>query len=163
LTGSGGWFIPGYSYNEDPANPEFQRAQMAILDTITASIRALPDVMDMNRGMYRLYEKYGKQDLESFREYFHNDVLVSLSLRGTPVGGQGINSRRVTYVSTTTEAPDETARGDWLELVASAGLAHGSALIRYLATGENEIRREASEFQGVVMRSAARKKPVVPK
>jgi hypothetical protein len=158
-----GWFIPGYNYNEDPQNPNFQKAQMAVLDTITKSIAALPDVMAMNRRMYALYSKYGKQDLESFREYFHNDVLVSLSLRGTPVGGQGINSRRVTWVSTTTEAPDETARGEWLERVASAGLAHGSALIRYLAAGQNEIQREANEFEGVVMRSAARKKPVIPR
>jgi hypothetical protein len=158
-----GWFIPGYNYNEDPQNPNFQKAQMAVLDTITKSIAALPDVMAMNRRMYTLYAKYGKQDLESFREYFHNDVLVSLSLRGTPVGGQGVNSRRVTWVSTTTEAPDETARGEWLERVASAGLAHGSALIRYLATGQNEIQREANEFEGVVMRSAARKKPVMPR
>ena len=158
-----GWFIPGYSFNEDPQNPDFQKAQMAVLDTITKSIAALPDLMAMNRRMYTLYSKYGKQDLETFREYFRNDVLVSLSLRGTPVGGQGINSRRVTWVSTTTEAPDETARGDWLQLVASAGLAHGSALIRYLATGQNEIRREANEFEGVVMRSAVRKKPVLPK
>jgi hypothetical protein len=157
-----GWFIPGYNYNEDPRNPDFQRAQMAVLDTITKSIAALPDVMAMNKRMYTLYAKYGKQDMESFREYFRNDVLVSLALRGTEVGGAGINSRRVTWVSTTTESPDETARGDWLELVASAGLAHGSSLIRYLATGKNEIRTEASEFEGVVMRSAARRKPVTP-
>jgi hypothetical protein len=38
--------------------------------------------------------------------------------------GTGVNSRRITWFSTTTEAPDETARGEWLELVASAGLAH---------------------------------------
>jgi hypothetical protein len=157
-----GWFIPGYGYNEDPRYPELQVAQMAILDSITMSIAALPDVMAMNARMYELYAKYGKQDIEAFREYFHNDVLVSLSLRGTPVTGTGVNSPRITYVSTTTEAPDETARGDWLELVASAGLAHGSALIRYLATGKNDVRRESNEYEGVVTRTVARKKPVVP-
>ena len=69
---------------------------------------------------------------------------------------------RVTYFSVTTEAPDETARGDWLQLVASAGLAHTSALVRYLATGVNDVRRDVAEYEGVVTRSVARKKPVMP-
>ena len=157
-----GWFIPGYSYTDDPRYPDYKRAQMAVLDSITASIRALPNVMDMNRRMYARYAKYGRQDIENFREYFHNDVLVYLALRGSELGPAGVNSRRITYVSATTEAPDETARGDWLQLVASAGLAHGAALIRYLATGQNRIEREAADYSGVIMRSVARRKPVIP-
>jgi hypothetical protein len=63
----------------------------------------------------------------------------------------------------TTEAPDETARGEWLELVARAGLAHTSALLRYLATGVNEIERQSSEYDSFITRSVARKKPVLPR
>ena len=66
------------------------------------------------------------------------------------------------YFATTTEAPDETARGEWLQLVATAGLAHSSALLRYLANGENRIERESSEYEGFVTRSVFRKKPVLP-
>jgi hypothetical protein len=69
----------------------------------------------------------------------------------------------VTYFSVTTEAPDETARGEWLKLVASAGVAHTSALIRYLAAGVNDVRRDVAEYDGVVTRSVARRKPVTPR
>jgi hypothetical protein len=158
-----GWFIPGYSWVDDARYPELKTAQFAVLDSIAQSITRSPDVNAMNRRMYARYQKYGKQEVDDFREYFHNGILVSLALRGNPVTAQGVNSPRVTYVSITTEAPDETARGDWLKLVATAGLAHSSALLRYLATGVNEIRRESNEYETFVTRSVFRKKPIMPK
>ena len=157
-----GWFIPGYSWVEDARYPELKKAQFAVLDTIARSITSLPEVEAMNKRMYARYQKYGKQDVENFREYFHNGALVYLALRGRDATGQGVNNPRITYVSTTTEAPDETARGPWLQLVAQAGLAHSSALLRYLATGVNEIQRETVEYDQFVNRWVARKKPVVP-
>jgi hypothetical protein len=158
-----GWFIPGFSWVDDPRAPEIRTAQFAILDSIAAAITREPAVEAMNRRMYARYAKYGKQDIENFREYFHNGILVYSALRGRETAGQGANSARITYFSVTTEAPDETARGDWLELVASAGLAHTSALLRYLASGEYEINRETTEFADFVVRTAARRKPVLPK
>jgi hypothetical protein len=158
-----GWFIPGYSWVEDARYPELKRAQFAVLDSIAASITRLPSVEAVNRRMYARYQKYGKQDVENFREYFHNGVLVSLALRGArEATGPGVNNPRINYVNITTEAPDETARGDWLEMVASAGLAHSTALLRYLAGGVNEVKRESAEYEGFVTRSVFRKKPVVP-
>ena len=74
----------------------------------------------------------------------------------------GQRTPRIMYFATTTEAPDETARGEWLQLVATAGLAHSSALLRYLASGENRIERDSSEHEGFVTRSVFRKKPVLP-
>ena len=127
----------------------------------------------MNRRFYARYAKYGRQDVDNFREYFRNGILVNQSLRGRPLSGGGgaaaaigaasAGSPRVTYFSVTTEAPDETARGDWLDLVATAGLAHSSALVRYMATGQNRIERENAEFEEFVTRSVFRKKPVIPK
>jgi hypothetical protein len=89
-------------------------------------------------------------------------MLVYMGIRPREATGQGINNPRITYFSTTTEAPDETARGEWLELVASAGLAHGEALVRYLAGGVNEVKRESAEYRDFVVRSVFRVKPVVP-
>jgi len=191
-----GWFVPGFNYVDDKRNPEFERAQFAILDSVAAAITGSPEVKAMNERLYARYQKYGKQDDENFREYFRNGILVYQSLRGRELGGGGagggpggggrggggaaapqvgggaaaadgggagaLNSPRVTYFSVTTESPDETARGKWLELVATAGLAHTSALLRYLATGVNDVRRDVTEYDGVVTRSVARKKPVVP-
>ena len=89
-------------------------------------------------------------------------MLISQALTGQEVSGDGPTNPRIMYFATTTEAPDETARGEWLELVATAGLAHSSALLRYLAHGENRIERESSEHEGFVTRSVFRKKPVLP-
>jgi hypothetical protein len=158
-----GWFIPGFSWVDDARYPNIRTAQFAILDSIAIAITSDAEIEAMNRRMYARYQKYGKQDVENFREYFHNGILVYSALRGRDATGQGVNNPRVTYFSLTTEAPDETARGEWLELVARAGLAHTSALLRYLATGVNEIERQSSEYDSFITRSVARKKPVLPR
>ena len=158
-----GWFIPGFRWVDDDKYPDIKTAQFAILDSIAVAITSEPEVEAMNRRMYARYRKYGKQDRENFREYFHNGILVNASLRGRKVTGSGLNNPRITYFSITTEAPDETARGDWLRLVATAGLAHSSALVRYLNDGENKIVRDSKEFRDYVTRNVYRKKPVTPK
>ena len=157
-----GWFIPGFNWVDDDEYEDITTAQFAILDSVAASITGEPAVEEMNQRLYARYRKYGAQDVENFREYFHNGMLVSLALTGQEVSGDGATNPRIMYFATTTEAPDETARGEWLQLVATAGLAHSSALLRYLATGENRIERESSEHEGFVTRSVFRKKPVLP-
>ena len=158
-----GWFIPGFRWVDDDDHEDIQTAQFAILDSVAAAITSEPSVDEMNQRLYARYRKYGAQDVDKFREYVHNGILVSMALTGSDVGEGGVQSPLITYFSTTTEAPDETARGDWLSLVASAGLAHSSALLRYLATGANRIERESSEYDGFVTRSVFRKKPVLPR
>ncbi|MFC1556822.1 M14 family metallopeptidase [candidate division KSB1 bacterium] len=157
-----GWFVPGFNWIEDSEFPDHKTAQFALLDAITGAVAGLPDVMDMNNRMYRLYRKYGIQDRENFREYFHNGILVNAGLRGRKLSGSGITSPKITYFSLTTEAPDEIARGDWLKLVSSAGLAHTTAVLKYLYEGVNTIEHQADEYQDRVTRSVSRKKPVVP-
>jgi hypothetical protein len=158
-----GWFVPGFGWVEDDENPEYTDAQFAMLDSIAASIRAEDDVAAMSDEMYARYRKYGTQDRDAFREYFRSGILVYLSLNPSSSIGQGVYSDRITYFSTTTEAPDETARGEWLDIVASAGLAHSTALLRYLANGEFDVEREAEAFDGVVTRKVYRVKPVLPR
>jgi len=158
-----GWFIPGFGWVEDEENPEYTDAQFAMLDSVAASIRAEADVAAMSDEMYARYRKYGAQDRDEFREYFRSGILAYLSLNPASSIGQGVYSDRITYFSTTTEAPDETARGEWLDLVASAGLAHSTALLRYLANGDFDVEREAEAFDGVVTRRVYRVKPVLPR
>ena len=115
-----------------------------------------------SREVIAILRRMGFEDRDQFREHFHKGILVNLSLRGGPSIGSGLYSDRITWFDTTTEAPDETARGDWLEMVATAGLAHSTALLRYLATGTFDVEREAEAFQGVVSRKVCRVKPVLP-
>ncbi len=157
-----GWFVPGFNYTEDSRYPELEKAQFAILDSVARSITSDNELDTMNKRLYARYRKYGQQDVENFREDFREGILVYRALRGRPATGTGTNSPRITYFSVTTEAPDETARGDWLKLVARAGLNHSSALIRYMASGVNRIERESTDFDGSVARKVFRKKPVLP-
>ena len=156
-----GWFIPGFTYVDDPDHPEIKEAQFAILDTLAASITSLPEVEAMSRRQYARYARYGRQDVEGFREGFHEGMLVYLSLRGREATGEGPQDPRILTFSATTEAPDETARGEWLELVAGAGLAHTSALIGYMAAGDPRVERTAETFQDLVTRTVSRQRPVL--
>ena len=157
-----GWFIPGFSWVEDEENPDYQTAQFAILDSMAAAMTGNPEVDAMNRRLYARYKKYGEQDRDGFTEYFHNGMVVSMRLRGTESIGTGLNSPRITYFSVTTEAPDETARGEWMDVMAQAGLAHTTSVLRYLANGEFEVEREAEAFDEAVIRKVFRVKPVLP-
>lgn len=156
------WFLPGFSWVDDEENPEYKTAQFAILDTMAAAMTSAEAVDAVNRRLYARYRKYGTQDREGFSEYFHNGMLVNMRLRGAESIGSGLYSPRITYFSTTTEAPDEPARGEWMQLMGEAGLTHTSAVLRYLATGEFEVEREVEAFRGVITRKAFRVKPVMP-
>ncbi len=157
-----GWFIPGFSWVEDEENPDYQKAQFAILDSMAAAVTGNPEVDDMNRRVYARYKKYGEQERDGFTEYFHKGMVVSQSLRGTESIGTGLNSPRITYFSVTTEAPDETARGAYMNLMGQVGLAHTTSTLRYLATGEFEVKRETEAFDEAVVRKIFRVKPVLP-
>jgi hypothetical protein len=156
------WFIPGFSWVDDEENPDYKTAQFAILDTMAAAMTSAGEVDAVNRRLYARYKKYGVQDREGFTEYFHNGMLVNMRLKGAESIGNGLYSSRITYFSATTEAPDEPARGDWMRLMGQAGLTHTSAVLRYLATGEFEVKREAEAFEGAVTRKVFRVKPVMP-
>jgi len=157
-----GWFMPGFRWIEDKKYPDHKTVSYAILDSIAAAVTSLPGVTAANRRLYKRYKKYGVQDRENFHEYFHNGVLVNASLKGSKMSGSGITSPKITYFSLTTEAPDETARGEWLRMVCRAGLAHTTAVLKYLAEGVNTVTRDAKEYQDVVTRSVSRKRPVLP-
>jgi hypothetical protein len=157
-----GWFIPGFSWVEDEENPEYQKAQFAILDSMAAAVTADEEVHSMNQRLYARYKKYGEQDRDGFTEYFHNGMVVNMRLRGSEGIGNGLNSPRITYFSITTEAPDETARGGWMDLMGRIGLAHTTSTLRYLANGEFEVECEAEAFDEAVIRKLYRVKPVLP-
>ena len=68
----------------------------------------------------------------------------------------------VTIWDGSTEAPDETARGDWLKLVATAGLQWDKAVLDYLVQGHHEIERKVEPFWQGVSITMARPRPPKP-
>lgn len=68
----------------------------------------------------------------------------------------------VTIWEGVTEAPDETARGDWLKLVATAGLQWDKAILQYLVNGNHFVERKAEPFWSGVTLSLNRPRPPKP-
>ena len=162
--GMRGWFMPGFSYLDDPRYPRHKAAAFEIRDLITEHINAVPEVRALNARAYARYRRYGfAHDNENFKLDFSDDVLIYTAIKGLRASARSRNfmsrNPRVTIWSGGTEAPDETAHGDWMELVATAGLQWDKAILKYLAEGNHVVERNASEFFGGVRRTLFRPRP----
>jgi hypothetical protein len=158
-----GWFVPGFDYLDDPRYPRHKAAAFAIRDYITRAINANPDVYAMNRRNYDRYHRYGGRfDQDVFQLPMVDEVMIHTAIKGSrpppPGSDRGFNPK-VTIWSGTTEAPDETAEGDWLKLVAAAGLAWDKAVLQYLLDQEHEVERKGSSFYRGVSWSLDRPRP----
>jgi hypothetical protein len=70
---------------------------------------------------------------------------------------------QVTFVSGGTEAPDETAQGEWLNLVTKPGFSYLMAHITYLRDGQYKVERLEEEGQrDAVSLTWLRVRPVMP-
>ena len=143
-----GWFMPGFGYIDDPAYPLHKDAAFKIRDYITAGINSNRDVFEMNQRNYDRYRRYGASfDPEVFRLPMTDSVLIEMPLKGSR-GPAGAYNPRITIWSGITEAPDETAYGPWMELVAKAGLSWDQAILDYLHDGDHKVNRSGSAFRG---------------
>jgi hypothetical protein len=70
---------------------------------------------------------------------------------------------QVTFISGMTEAPDETAQGEWLSLVTKAGFSFLMAHVKYLEQGQYRVERieEGGLRDGAVL-TMFRRRPVMP-
>jgi hypothetical protein len=155
-----GWFMPGFDYVDDPEFPRHRAAAFRLRDYITRGINSNADVVALNQRAYARYERYGAAfDPDVFRLPITDDVLIEMPLKGSTGEPNGGFNPRVTIWSGTTEAPDETAHGPWMELVAKAGLSWDQAVLDFLAEGNHRVNRSGSTFFGGVGLQLARPRP----
>jgi hypothetical protein len=167
-----GWFIPGFNYLDDPKYPHHKAAAFKIRELITQHINAVPEIRALNRRAYDRYLRYGHEhDSENFRMDFTNDVLIYTAIKGDKadpgtrnvVGDDYIvRNPKVTIYFGGTEAPDETAYGDWMKLVATMGLQWDKANLEYLIQGNHVIERKGTPFFGGVSLTMSRPRPAKP-
>ncbi len=162
--GMRGWFMPGFSYIDDPKYPRHRDAAFEIQRRITAAINSVPEVRALNERAYARYRRYGfDHNQEDFKFQLTEGVLIYAAVKGSRANPRGTDPMgrqpNITIWSGTTEAPDEPAYGDWLKLVASAGLAWDVALLDYLANGDHKVERKLDSFQGGVTLSLSRARP----
>ena len=158
-----GWFMPGFGYVDSPDFPRHRDAAFTIREYITRGINSNRDVYDLNQRAYARYERYGARfDPDVFNLPMTDSVLIEMPLKGSSGGGGGYNPR-VTIWSGTTEAPDETAYGPWMELMGKAGLSWDQAITDYLYDGNHEVNRSGSRFfDGVSLRMTRPRPPEDP-
>lgn len=158
-----GWFMPGFDVVDDPELPRHREAALAIRGYITDGINSVPSVAAMNERTYGRYRRYGMDfEPEVFRMDLHDGVNIQMPIKGRRAAapGRGFSyDPKITVWAGGTEAPDEPARGEWMELVASAGLAWDLAVLQYLVDGDHRLEREVSEFYGGVSIRLDRPRP----
>jgi Zinc carboxypeptidase len=167
-----GWFIPGFNYLDDPKYPRNKEAAFEIRDRITNNINAVPEVRALNQRSYDRYRRYGFQfDDENFKMDFTNGVLIYTDIKGDRAdkGTRAnidddftIRQPDITVWYGVTEAPDETAHGDWMKLVATMGLQWDKALLQYLLDGKHTVVRTGSSFFGGASMRIDRPRPPKP-
>ena len=135
-----------------------------IRDLITTNLNAAPNVTALNERAYARYRRHGVAfDDKNFKMDLSNGVLIYMAIKGAraDVGGRGgrgggggddymTRQPNITIFFGSTEAPDETAYGDWMTLVATMGLQWDKALLQSLLEGTHVVDRKASSFFGGV-------------
>ena len=179
-----GWFT-SLTYLRDPEHPYSEPVAYAIRDRIVEAERNVPGLLALETRMNSRYERYGQRwQPRNMLQPVVNGIRIYMALKGSAgrrgaaggAGGQGgpggqtapgsggvggINPE-ITWDSGYTEAPDETAHGDYMKLMASAGLAFDYVHLKYLAEGELRITRTQREVGGRVQWRVERARPILP-
>jgi hypothetical protein len=175
----------------DPRYPDHAEATEALREGLVREINANPDVRAMDLRHQARYKKwaYGfgpyvfNQEIYKDTAIYYSDPETgepSGSRRfgagrggnpagegGGPAGGGGRFSMnawpQVTFFSGGTEAPDETAQGEWLNLVSKAGFSYLLASVKYLRDGHYTVQRiEEDGARDAVSLTTIRIRPVMP-
>lgn len=175
-----GWYTM-VSGLRDPRYPDHADATAALREAIVREINANPDVRAMDLRHQDRYRRwaygfgphvYGVEVYKDTMIYYSDpETAEPRGPRRATAAPAGSSGRRtpigawpqVTFMSGMTEAPDETAQGEWLSLVTKAGFSFLMAHVKYLAEGEYRVVRveEGSVRDGSVL-TMLRVRPVMP-
>jgi hypothetical protein len=177
-----GWFT-SIGYLRDESHPHSKMVAYAIQDRIVKAEREVPGLLPLEERMNSRYERFGQRwQPREMLQPLVNGIRIYMALKGSagPRGGSGGEggaagttapgsggvgglSPFITWDAAYTEAPDETAHGDYLKLVSAAGLAFDYVHLNYLAEGEHKITRTERESGGTVQYRVERARPILPR
>ena len=169
-----GWYTM-ISGLRDPRYPNHAQVIEAIRDAIAREVNINADVRAMDLRAQARYRRWAN----GFAPYLYNQEIYkdTTIYYGDPETGEPTGSRRagtgggrnmnawpqVTYFNGMTEAPDETAQGDWLDLVTKPGFSFLMASVKYLRDGQYEIHRIEEDGQREATTiTIFRPRPVLP-
>jgi hypothetical protein len=159
-----GWWMPSFSYLDDPKYPRHKNEQLKLRQLITDRINASPEAKALNARAYDRYRRYTFDwDQRNFKLDFTNGVLIYSAIKGDRADPKSpdfmTRQPNITIWDGSTEAPDETAKGNWLAQVAAIGLTWDTAVLDYLADGRHKVERKSDEFFDGVTISLSRARP----
>ena len=162
-----GWWMPGFAWLDDSRYPRHKDEQMKLLGMITDYAKAEKGTVELNERAYDRYKRYSFDfDQKNFKLDFTNGVLIYKAIKGARADPRATDfmarNPNVTIWDGSTEAPDETARGDWMKLVATAGLQWDKAVLDYLVQGHHEVERKMEPFWRGVSLTVNRPRPPKP-
>jgi hypothetical protein len=169
-----GWFT-SLTYLRDETHLYSEKIAYEIRDRIVEAQRNVPGLLDLENRMNARYQRFGQRwQPEDMQQPVVDGIRIYMALKGSPgrggagagaSGGGGATggvSPDVTWDSGYTEAPDETAHGDYMKLMASAGLAFDHVHLNYLAHAKLRINRTEREQAGKITWRIERLRPNLP-
>ncbi|HXA52351.1 MAG TPA: M14 family zinc carboxypeptidase, partial [Candidatus Acidoferrum sp.] len=158
-----GWFT-SLTYLRDDTHPYSPKIAYELRDRIVEAERVVPGLLGLEDRMNARYQRFGQRwQPENMQQPIVNGIRIYMSLKGSAGGGRGGGaaaggaaggaagaaapgsggvggiSPDITWDSGYTEAPDETAHGEYMKLMASAGLAFDRVHLDYLSKGKLRI------------------------
>ena len=127
--------------------PRHKDEQMKLLNMITEYVKAAPGDGRAERARLRSLQaiqlRFRSEELQARFHERRADLQVDQGRPREPAEpGLHDASAERDDLGGRTEAPDETARGDWLKLVANAGLQWDKAILEYLVLGRSRDRAQ---------------------
>jgi len=167
-----GWFT-SLGYLGDDEHPESRIFTYAMREKIVAEMAKATGVLEMNAHENDRYGRYQIFDEESYQQPIYKGVRINMALKGQAggpgmtgasvgIGGLMVRHPDITYDDGYTEAPDETAYGDFLKLVAGAGLAYDHAHLDYMTEGKLNVKHTQRDTPDGVAWKVERKRPIMP-
>jgi hypothetical protein len=163
-----GWFTSLF-YLGDEEHKDTKTVTYALRDLIVDNMAKTPGVLALNKSMNDRYARFQRFDVYGYQQPIYKGTRIYMALKGEHPTGESdaLNSFMLRYPDITyddgyTEAPDETAYGSFLHLVASAGLAFDHAHLEYFTQGKYKITRTQKDFFDGVQWSVDRDRPVLP-
>jgi Zinc carboxypeptidase len=161
-----GWFT-SLGYLDGPDYPHNKDIAYEMRERIADNFAKVPGAMALESRMNSRYDRYGVPwEPRSFQMQIYKGVRIYMSLKGvrSAPGGEGFMARfpKVTWDEGYTEAPDETAHGDYLHLLAEMGFAYDMAHLTYLDDGKFKITRTEKDYSDGVLWKFDRQRPVLP-
>jgi hypothetical protein len=177
---SRGWYT-SVGGLRDPRYPDHPTGVEALREAIVREINSNAEVRAMNLRHQARYRRWAfgfspyvfNQEIYKDTAIYYTDPETGepRGSRRAGAGGRGGGGGRqtmgqwpqVTFVSGGTEAPDETAQGEWLNLVTKPGFSYVMAHVKYLRDGRYKVERIEEEGQrDVVSLTLLRVRPVLP-